>query len=75
MALDNSTADALADAICSALGVADSATQAKYQQIYRLVYSKLKTDIQITIAASSITTNGSATTQVGPPAPIIINPA
>lgn len=74
MALSNTTADALAANICTALGVTDTASEAKYKQVYRLVYAALKTDIAILIAASSIVTTGSATTQTGPAAPITINP-
>lgn len=75
MALNTGTADALATAICSALGVTDAPSIAKYKQVYELVYSHLKTDILITIAASSIVTTGSATTQTGPAAPIPLSPA
>lgn len=72
--LNPTNADALATAICSAIGVTDIATQNIYKTIYETVYSHLKNDIQITIAASSIVTNGSATTQTGPAAPINISP-
>ena len=74
MALNNTTADALATAICASLNVTDTATITAYKNIYRQVYASLKTDIQITIAAASIVTTGSATTQTGPAAPININP-
>lgn len=74
MSLNNGTADALATAICSALNITDAATQNVYKTIYETVYAHLKTDIQITIAASSIVTTGSATTQTGPTSPININP-
>lgn len=72
--LNNANADALANAICTALGVTDTASINKYKSVYELVYSHLKTDIQITIAAASIVTTGSATTQTGPAAPINISP-
>ncbi len=76
MALNNTTADALATSICTALGVADTASQDKYKQIYRLVYAALKADIDIIIAANSINTAGSASAQSGPtPSPITIHPA
>lgn len=74
MALSNTTADALAASICTALGVTDDVSKAKYQQVYRLVYSSLKADIAITIAALSIGTTGTAASQTGPQAPIILNP-
>lgn len=74
MALSDATAVLLADAICTALGVTDTATKEKYEDVYKLVYSHLKTDITITIAALSIVTTGSAATQSGPAAPIPLNP-
>lgn len=75
MALNSGTADAVATAICVALGVTDSISQAKYKQVYEILYAALKTDIVITILASSIVTVGSATTQTGPAAPIPLSPA
>lgn len=75
MPLNNTTADAVATAIATALGVTDTVSKNKYKQVYEILYSALKADIDIIIAAASITTTGSATTQVGPPAPIPINPA
>lgn len=75
MALNNTTADAVATAICTALGVTDTASKNKYKQVYEILYAALKTDILITIAAASIVTTGSATTQTGPAAPIPLNPA
>ena len=75
MPLNNTTADAVAAQICSALGVTDDASKAKYEAIYRALYTALKADILITIQASSIVTTGSATTQTGPAAPIPLNPA
>lgn len=72
--LNNTNADALAAAIATALNITDTASKAVLQSTWRLVYAHLKTDIQVTIAATSITTNGSATTQSGPPAPINISP-
>lgn len=75
MALDNSTADALATAITTALGVTDTVTLNKYKQIYEIVYAHLKADIAIIIGTNAIVTAGSASTQQGPPAPVTINPA
>lgn len=74
MALNPGTADALATAICTALNVTDAASIAIYKQIYEIVYLHLKADIAILIATNAITTNGSATTQQGPPTPITLNP-
>lgn len=74
MPLTNGTADAVATAICAALGVTDTASKAKYKQIYEILYSALKSDILITIAAASIVTTGNATTQTGPAAPIPLHP-
>lgn len=73
MALNNGTADALATAIVSALGLTgDQATQATalWKNVTRTLYSSLKTDAVVTIPSSAITTNGSASAQVGPPAPV-----
>lgn len=75
MALNNTTADAVATAICTALGVTDTASKNKYKQVYEILYTALKADILITIAAASIVTTGSATTQTGPAAPIPLSPA
>ena len=72
--LNNTNADALANAICSALNITDTATVNAYKTIYETVYSHLKSDIQITIATSSIVTVGSATTQTGPQTPINLSP-
>lgn len=66
MALNNTTADALATAICAALGVTDATTIADYKSIYRQVYASLKADIEILITANSITTTGTSSTQQGP---------
>jgi hypothetical protein len=71
--LDNSSADALGSAIASALN-GSSPDTAHWQTICRLIYSHLKTDVTITIAASEIVTNGGPSTQSGPPAPINHNP-
>lgn len=72
--LNNTNADALASAICSALGVTDAASQTKYQEIYRLVYSHLKSDIEIILQTGTVVTTGSATTQTGPAVPVDMSP-
>lgn len=68
--LNNTNADALAAAINAALGITDPASQAITQTMWRTIYAHLKTDVQVTIQASSIVTTGSAATQTGPAAPI-----
>jgi hypothetical protein len=73
MALDNVSADAVATAICSALGVEDEATQAKWKSIMEAIYGGLKTDAIITIPSGAIVTSGSATTQTGPAAPVLLS--
>lgn len=74
MALNNSTADALAAQICTTLGISDAASQTKMRDMWRVIYTKLKADITIQIQTNSIVTTGSATTQTGPAAPIPLNP-
>lgn len=54
MPLSNTTADAVATSICSALGVNDAASKAKYKQVYEILYAALKTDITITVAVASV---------------------
>jgi hypothetical protein len=73
--LDNAHADALAVAILDAVGVTTPASIAKAKTAIEIFYAHLKADILITIAASSIVTVGSATTQTGPAAPIGLTPA
>ncbi len=53
--LNNTNADAVAAAICSALGVADTASMDKYKLVYRTLYAALKTDIAITVTVTSVT--------------------
>lgn len=74
MALNNTTADAVAQAICTALGVVDVPTINKYKLVYETLYAALKADIAIVLAANAVVTTGSSTTQQGPAAPITINP-
>ena len=75
MALNNTTADALATTICTALGVTDTASKNKWKAITEAIYTALKTDIVMTILPSTVVTVGSATTQTGPAAPIPLSPA
>lgn len=75
MALDNTSADACATAICSAMGITDATTIAQWKKMVEQLYSSLKTDIVITILASSIVTTGGPATQTGPAAPIPLSPA
>ncbi len=75
MALDNTAADALATAINTALGITDPASIAITKSVYRLVYSHLKLDVLITLPAASVVTVGSAATQTGPAAPVLMTPA
>jgi hypothetical protein len=82
MALNNTTADAAATSFVNTLATALSlsSTQktkalANYKLLFEQLYASLKADIVITIAASSIVTSGSATTQTGPAAPIPLSPA
>lgn len=77
MALNTGTADALATAIVTALGLTGTqATQAlvHWKAVCETLYTKLKTDIDITIGATTIVTSGNASTQSGPPSPITIHP-
>lgn len=78
MALNNTTADAAAASIVAALPglTADQRSQATsyWQAFLRSLYASLKTDITITILSGAITTNGNASSQTGPPAPLPINP-
>lgn len=78
MALSSGSADSLATAICTSLSITDSSTQAKWKTICETIYTHLKSDISIVIAASSIavTTTGSATAQsgTGPTLPVSISP-
>lgn len=54
MALNNTTADAVANAICSALSISDSATIADWKKIMEAIYAGLKTDIQIAVTVTSV---------------------
>jgi hypothetical protein len=72
--LNDTNADAMAVAICTALGIADTASQNIAKTHWRAIYARLKVDIQVTIAASSIGTTGGPAAQSGPAADIHINP-
>lgn len=72
--LNNTNANALGAAIASALNPSAPDT-AHWQTICQTIYQHLLTDILITIGTGAITTTGSATTQVGPPAPIPMFPS
>jgi len=74
MSLNNTTADALGQAIASALGVVDAPAIAQWKTICREIYSHLKTDVTTTILPGTIVTAGGPTTQTGPAVPIPINP-
>lgn len=75
MALNTGAADTLANAICTALNITDTAAVAKWKQITEHFYTSLKTDIVITILATSIHTTGTAAAQTGPAANIPLSPA
>lgn len=64
MSLNNATADALAIAICSALGTSDATATAHWKSICRQIYSALKTDAVVT-SGIPVATTGSATAQTG----------
>lgn len=73
MSMNNGTADTLAAAMVSALGLTgDAATQAlvHWKAVCRTLYSGLKTDAVIPIPTSSIVTTGGPVTQTGPAAPV-----
>lgn len=55
MALNNTTADALAVQICSALGIVDAASIQKMKDQWRVIYAALKADITITVTVTSVT--------------------
>jgi hypothetical protein len=66
MPLNNATADAVAASICSALGVTDTASQAKYKQVYEILYAALKTDISIAVTVTSVSGVTSGPSVSGP---------
>lgn len=54
MALNNTTADAVATAICTALSITDVATVATWKTIMEKIYAGLKTDIAIAVTVTSV---------------------
>ncbi len=54
MALNDTTADLVATAICSALSISDSATIAVWKTIMEKIYAGLKTDIAISVSVTSV---------------------
>lgn len=70
MSLNNTTADAVATAICSALSISDTNTINVWKTILRQIYSGLKTDIVATVPINTVVTVGSSTTQTGPTSPV-----
>jgi hypothetical protein len=77
MALNNTTADALAATLVTALGLTGTeATTAlpRLKTFCETLYAHLKADIVITIQTATIVTTGGPTTQTGPAAPINISP-
>lgn len=69
MSLNNASADALASTIVSNLG-ADPSALGQWKTICRAIFASLTANGSVTITANEITVNGSASTQVGPPAPL-----
>lgn len=69
MSLNNATADALAQTIVTNLGAASSALP-QWQTICRAFFSSITTNGVVIIPPVAIVTNGTATTQSGPPAPV-----
>lgn len=67
MALNDTTADLCAAAICTALGVSDTASKDKYKQIYEILYTHLKADIAIAVTVTSVSgvTTGGAVSGPG----------
>lgn len=72
--LNNTNADALAQAIFDVLDATGSVGLDQWKSICQTFYEKLLVDIVIMIQTGAIVTTGSATTQTGPAAPILINP-
>lgn len=75
MALNTGNADAVATAFCTANSITDPTAVGLWKSFCRNLYvsagaSSLVTAIQVTVPPAAITTVGSATTQVGPPAPV-----
>lgn len=74
MPLNASTANALGEAMASAVGASDQDTIDQWKNIANALYDAIKADLTMTIMAGSIVTTGSAATQTGPAAPIPLSP-
>lgn len=72
MSLNNAAADALAQTIVSNLG-ADNSALGQWQTICRAFFASITANGVVTIPSTAITTNGSSSTQVGPPSPVNLN--
>ena len=76
MSLNNASADACGTAINSAIQALSQSSKENtalvWQTAMRVLYAQLKANAVITIAPSTIVTTGSAVTQTGPAAPVIL---
>lgn len=76
MSLNNASADACGTAINNAIQALSQAnkenTALVWQTAMRVLYTQLKANAVITLAASTVVTTGNATTQTGPAAPVIL---
>jgi hypothetical protein len=65
MALNNTTADAVATAICAALNVVDAPSIAAWKDIMRQIYAGIKADAVVSVASVSGVTTGGGTSGPG----------
>ena len=74
MALNNSSADAVAVAICAALtpAVTDPTAIANWKVVMRQIWAGIVADEVVTLAANSVITVGSPSTQTGPTTPVVL---
>ena len=75
MALNNAAADVLANTIVTNLGLTGSQATAaltKWKIVTEAFFASLIANGSVTIEPASIVTTGTATTQAGPPSPIIL---
>ena len=72
MPLNNAAADAAANAYCSANGITDNAAKAKWQSLMRQIATMITGNAQVTLGAGTVVTTGSAATQTGPAAPVVM---
>lgn len=76
MSLNNASADACGTAINNAIQALSQPnkqnTALVWQTAMRVLYAQLVANAVITIAPSTIVTTGSAVTQTGPAAPVIL---